>query len=154
LAAAGATWISGSASAANVTVTPATGFYGDLRFLLESRLNTRSLSPTLAAEVGRASGFVARSDGRVIGATGGFFIGASAGGGGEVLVEQSRDRFGNRFLFSPAAEPPSATQIWLGTASATPCTAGKKLVLPQISQFRRCRSFEEVVPGLQHAAEA
>jgi len=76
----GITWMRGSTAVANVTVDPATGFYGDVRFLLESRMNTGGPSPTLSAEVGRAAGFVARAGDRVIAASGGFFIGASAGG--------------------------------------------------------------------------
>ena len=79
LASAGATWMRGSPATAGVRSDPTTSLYGDVRFLLESRLDTSPLSPSLAAEVGRASGLVARAGDRTVGATGGFFIGASAG---------------------------------------------------------------------------
>jgi len=78
LASAGATWLRGS-PAPGVRLDPTTGFYGDLRFLLEARLRAAALGPTLALEVGRASGLVARAADRTLGATGGFFFGASAG---------------------------------------------------------------------------
>lgn len=78
LASAGVTWLRGS-PAAGVRLDPATGFYGDLRFLLEVRLRATGLGPSLALEVGRASGLVARAADRTLGATGGFFLGASAG---------------------------------------------------------------------------
>jgi len=77
---AGATWMRGTSSHADVRVEPATGFYADARLLGEARLTDSALSPTFAAEFGRATGFVARSADRVLGATGGFFVGASAGG--------------------------------------------------------------------------
>lgn len=78
LASAGVTWLRGS-PAPGVHLDPSTGFYGDLRFLLEARLRAARLGPTLALEVGRASGLVARGADRTLGATGGFFLGASAG---------------------------------------------------------------------------
>jgi hypothetical protein len=78
LASAGVTWLRGS-PAPGVRLDPTTGFYGDLRFLLEARLRTAGLGPSLAFEVGRASGLVARAADRTLGATGGFFLGASAG---------------------------------------------------------------------------
>ena len=77
---AGLTWMRGTSPSADVRVEPATGFYGDVRLLGEARLTDSALSPTLAAEIGRATGFVARSADRVLGASGGFFLGASAGG--------------------------------------------------------------------------
>jgi len=77
--AAGITWMRGTQADAGVRVTPATGLYADLRLVAEARLVSSWLSPTLAAALGRATGFVARSDGRAVGATGGFFFGASAG---------------------------------------------------------------------------
>jgi len=78
LASAGVTWLRGS-PAPGVRLDPTTGFYGDLRFLLEARLRAAGLGPSLALEVGRASGLVARAADRTLGATGGFFLGASAG---------------------------------------------------------------------------
>jgi hypothetical protein len=78
LASAGVTWLRGS-PAARVRLDPTTGFYGDLRFLLEAHLRAAGLGPNLALEVGRASGLVARAADRTLGATGGFFLGASAG---------------------------------------------------------------------------
>ena len=77
--AAGVTWLRGEARAANVRVQPATGFYGDLRFLLEAKLDAPKLTPSIAFEVGRATGFVARAGDHDLGASGGFFLGASAG---------------------------------------------------------------------------
>jgi hypothetical protein len=79
-ASAGATWLRGTPAKATVQSDPTTGVYGNLRFLLEAQLRAAKLSPTLAGEVGRAWGLVARSDDRVLGASGGFFIGASVGG--------------------------------------------------------------------------
>ena len=78
--AAGATWMRGATSEPDVHVSPATGIYADARLVAEARLETAALAPTLALELGRATGYVARSSGRALGATGGFFIGASAGG--------------------------------------------------------------------------
>jgi hypothetical protein len=77
---AGLTWMRGTSPHTEVRVEPATGLYADARLLAEARLTQSTLSPTFAAEIGRATGFVARSADRVLGATGGFFIGASAGG--------------------------------------------------------------------------
>ncbi len=76
---AGLTWMRGVPKAQNVAMTPFVDGYGDLRLLVESRLGTTNVAPTLAVEVGRASGLVARSAERAVGATGGFFLGASAG---------------------------------------------------------------------------
>ncbi len=78
--AAGVTWLRGEANASNVRVAPITGFYGDLRFLLEAKLVAPKLTPSIALELGRATGFVARADDRDVGASGGFFLGASIGG--------------------------------------------------------------------------
>ena len=80
LASAGVTWLRGTSASSAVQSAPATGFYGDLRLAAEARWTDAALSPTLAAEFGRATGFVARASDRVLGATGGFFVGASAGG--------------------------------------------------------------------------
>lgn len=77
--AAGVTWLRGSAAQTEVKVSPATGFYGDARLVTEARFETAAVSPTLALELGRGTGYVARSAGRAVGATGGFFIGANAG---------------------------------------------------------------------------
>jgi len=79
LVSAGVTWMRGSPATPSVRIDPLTGPYADLRFVLESRLVASALSPSLAAEVGRASGLVARAGDRTLGATGGFFLGASAG---------------------------------------------------------------------------
>lgn len=79
LLSAGVTWMRGSPARQSILTNPMTSAYGDLRFLLESRLDLSPFSPSLAAEVGRASGLVARAGDRVLGATGGFFVGLSAG---------------------------------------------------------------------------
>jgi len=79
MASAGVTWLRGSSAQPSTRVDPASGFYGDVRLLLEASLPQWVLAPTLSAEVGRASGFVARAGDRTLGATGGFFLGASAG---------------------------------------------------------------------------
>ncbi|MET0790272.1 MAG: hypothetical protein ABW061_02010 [Polyangiaceae bacterium] len=75
----GLTWMRGDSARPAVRVQPVTGFYGDLRLLGELHLRSSALSPTLSAELGRATGFVARSADRVLGASGGFFVGASLG---------------------------------------------------------------------------
>ncbi len=80
LASAGITWLRGTSASSAVQSAPATGFYGDLRAVAEARWSDARLSPVISAEVGRATGFVARASDRVLGATGGFFVGASAGG--------------------------------------------------------------------------
>lgn len=79
MAAVGVTWMRGSAATADVRVTPATGPYADLRLVSEASLTRSRLSPTLTAELGRASGFVARSGGRAVAASGGFFFSVSVG---------------------------------------------------------------------------
>lgn len=80
LAAVGATWATGTAQAPTIKSDPAIALYADLRLLLEARLSTSKHSPLLSLEIGRASGLLARAGERVLGATGGFFVGASAGG--------------------------------------------------------------------------
>jgi hypothetical protein len=80
LLAATETWMRGAVADAGVHVTPASGVYADLRLVTEARLQTAALSATLALELGRASGYVARSAERALGATGGFFVGGSLGG--------------------------------------------------------------------------
>jgi hypothetical protein len=77
--AAGVTWMRGTTTNVDVRVTPATGLYADVRLVTEARLTGVAPSPTLAAQVGRSTGFVARSGGRALGASGGFFIGMSLG---------------------------------------------------------------------------
>jgi len=79
MASAGLTWLRGSSAQPSTRVEPATGFYGDVRLMLEASLPHWTLAPTLSSEVGRASGFVARAGDRTLGATGGFFWGASLG---------------------------------------------------------------------------
>jgi len=80
MAAGGLTWLRGSSRNASTRIAPTTGFYADLRLVTEARLSGAAFSPTLALELGRATGYVARSEGKVLGATGGFFIGANMGG--------------------------------------------------------------------------
>jgi hypothetical protein len=77
--AAGATWMRGSTEQSDVRVAPATGFYADARLVTQASFRRATLSPVLSLELGRATGYVARSAGRAVGATGGFFVGASAG---------------------------------------------------------------------------
>ncbi|HKO48524.1 MAG TPA: hypothetical protein VJV79_12420 [Polyangiaceae bacterium] len=79
MASAGLTWLRGSSVQPTTRVEPATGFYADVRVALETSLPHWVLSPTLSMDVGRASGFVARAGDRTLGATGGFFFGATAG---------------------------------------------------------------------------
>jgi len=79
MASAGITWLRGDSAQPSTRVEPATGFYGDVRVVLEASLPRWALAPTLSADVGRASGFVARSGDHTLGATGGFFAGASLG---------------------------------------------------------------------------
>jgi hypothetical protein len=79
MASAGLTWLRGSSAQPSTRVDPATGFYADVRLMLEASVPRWVLSPTLSAEVGRATGFVARAGDRTLGATGGFFLGASVG---------------------------------------------------------------------------
>ena len=79
MASAGLTWLRGSSAQPTTQVDPATGFYGDVRMTLEASLPRSVLAPALAMDVGRASGFVARAGDRTLGATGGVFLGASAG---------------------------------------------------------------------------
>jgi len=79
MANAGLTWLRGSSTEPSTRVEPATGFYGDVRLMLEASLPHWLLAPTLSAEFGRASGFAARAGDRTLGATGGFFFGAGAG---------------------------------------------------------------------------
>ncbi len=78
--AAGLSWVGGTAARASVSVNEAKAFYGDVRLSLESRLHRIALSPGITAEVGRASGFEARAGQHVVAASGGFFVGAAAGG--------------------------------------------------------------------------
>ena len=79
MASLGLTWLRGSSVQPSTRVEPATGFYGDARVTLETSVPQWTFGPTLSAEIGRASGFVARAGERTLGATGGFFFGASAG---------------------------------------------------------------------------
>ncbi|HET7543252.1 MAG TPA: hypothetical protein VFK05_25435 [Polyangiaceae bacterium] len=79
MAALGLTWLRGDSSSASTRVDPATGFYGDLRVLLEAQLSRWPLAPALSLELGRATGFEARAANRILGSTGGFFFGTSVG---------------------------------------------------------------------------
>ena len=76
---AGVTWIQATPRSTAVVVTSKSGFYGDARFVLEVRLREPRLSPVLELELGRATGFAARAAERVVGATGGFYLGSSIG---------------------------------------------------------------------------
>jgi len=62
-----------------VRVAPTTGFYADARLVTQASFRSATLSPVLSVELGRATGYVARSARRAVGATCGFFVGASAG---------------------------------------------------------------------------
>ena len=79
LAAAGVTWARATPSGQSVVVQPTTAFYGDVRFVVDARVRASSLTPTLSLEVGRATGLAVHAADRTVGATGGFFLGASAG---------------------------------------------------------------------------
>jgi len=78
-ASAGATWARATPRGPGVVAQPTAAFYGDLRLVVDARVRAPSLTPTLALEVGRATGLAVHAADRTLGATGGFFLGASAG---------------------------------------------------------------------------
>ena len=79
MASAGATWARATPRGQGVVAQPTTAFYGDLRLVVDARVRAPSLTPTLSLEVGRATGLALHAADRNLGATGGFFLGASAG---------------------------------------------------------------------------
>jgi len=79
-AALGATWLGGSSTSALVRISPTASWYGDVHVELSAELAPSAFSPTISAEIGQASGLIARSGNTPIAATGGLFVGAVAGG--------------------------------------------------------------------------
>jgi hypothetical protein len=75
----GTTWATGHADRAGVSVIDKSSFYADARLLAEGAVRLGSTRILGSLEAGRAAGMVSFAGDEIAGATGGWFLGASAG---------------------------------------------------------------------------
>lgn len=87
----GVTWLTGTKTTPDVTVSNKAGFYGDARLALRTEYSA-PFSPTLSFDGGRAFGLAAQEERHTIAVTGGWFAGAALGASWGVAPFGSRER--------------------------------------------------------------